>query len=90
MTQPSATLEEIPTPTDVTLAPGQSLIEIVTAAGHAIFVDDSFVGRGPIRVVTVAPGRHIVRTRLNGVERSDVIEIGAGRSMRLSLEQAWK
>jgi CheY-like chemotaxis protein/HPt (histidine-containing phosphotransfer) domain-containing protein len=90
MTQPSATLEEIPTPTDVTLAAGQSLIEIVTAAGHAIFVDDSFVGRGPIRVVTVAPGRHIVRTRLNGVERSDVIEIGAGRSMRLSLEQAWK
>lgn len=89
-TQPSATIETIETPADVTLAPGQSLIEIVTAAGHAIFVDDSFVGRGPIRVVTVTPGRHVVRTRLNGVERSDTLEIGAGRSMRLSLEQAWK
>jgi CheY-like chemotaxis protein/HPt (histidine-containing phosphotransfer) domain-containing protein len=87
---PSALLEPIPMPSDVTLAPEQGLIEIVTAAGHAIFVDDSFVGRGPVRVVTVTPGRHVIRTRLNGVERSDTVEIGAGRSMRLSLEQTWK
>jgi len=88
--QPSATIDEIQVPSDVTLAAGQALIEITTAGGHAIFLDDSFVGRGPLRVVTVAPGRHVVRTRLNGVERTDHLEVGAGHAMRLSLEKAWK
>jgi hypothetical protein len=83
-------LEEIPTPSDDTLAPNQALIEVLTSGGHAIFVDDNFVGRGPVRVITVTPGRHQVRTRLNGVERTDPVEVGAGRSLRLSLEQAWK
>jgi hypothetical protein len=83
-------IEEIPVPPDVALQPGQALIEVLTGGGHAIFLDDSFVGRGPIRVITVPPGRHVVRTRLNGVERSDPIEVGAGRSLRVSLEQAWK
>ncbi|MGC4069671.1 MAG: response regulator [Polyangiaceae bacterium] len=89
-TQPEAVIDEIPTPSDVTLAPGQALIEVVTAGGHAIFVDDTFVGRGPVRVVTVTPGKHQVRTRLNGIERRDWIEVGAGRSMRLSLAPTWK
>jgi hypothetical protein len=40
--------------------------------------------------VTVTPGRHVVRTRLNGVERTDHLEVGAGHAMRLSLEKAWK
>jgi len=85
-----ARTEEIPVPADVLLQPNQALIEVLTGGGHAIFLDDSFVGRGPVRVVTVQPGRHIVRTRLNGVERSDAIDVGAGRSLRLSLEEAWK
>ncbi len=86
----SAKVEEIPVPADVALSPGQALIEVTTGGGHAIFVDDSFVGRGPVRVITVQPGRHVVRTRLNGVERSDSIDVGVGRSLRLSLEQTWK
>jgi CheY-like chemotaxis protein/HPt (histidine-containing phosphotransfer) domain-containing protein len=89
-TLPEAVIDAIPTPGDVTLAPGQALIEVVTAGGHAIFVDDTFVGRGPVRVVTVTPGKHQVRTRLNGIERRDWIEVGAGRSMRLSLAPTWK
>jgi CheY-like chemotaxis protein len=86
----SATIEEIPLPAEVTLPSGQGLIEVITGGGHAIFVDDSFVGRGPVRVIAVQPGRHLVRTRLNGVERSDPVDVGAGRSLRVSLEQAWK
>lgn len=86
----AAQIEEIPVPADVALQPGQALIEVLTGGGHAIFLDDSFVGRGPVRVITVQPGHHVVRTRLNGVERSDPIDVGAGRSLRVSLEQAWK
>jgi hypothetical protein len=87
---PSAVLKDTPAPSDISLAPGQALIEVATGGGHAIFVDDAFVGRGPIRVITVAAGRHTLRTRLNGVERNDPVEISPGRLLRVSLEQAWK
>ncbi|HEY5957054.1 MAG TPA: hypothetical protein VIV60_10895, partial [Polyangiaceae bacterium] len=86
----SAVLQDNPAPSDVSLAPGQALVEVLTGGGHAIFVDDAFVGRGPIRVITVAAGHHTLRTRLNGVERNDSIEISPGRLLRVSLEQAWK
>jgi hypothetical protein len=83
-------VQEGPAPPDITLAPGQALIEVSTGAGHAIFVDDAFVGRGPVRVITVGAGRHNLRTRLNGAERSDNVDVSAGRLLRVSLEQAWK
>lgn len=86
----SASIEEIPVPSNVTLKPGEALIEVTTGGDHAIFVDDTFVGRGPVRVIPVANGRHIVRTRLNGAERSDPVDLTPGRALRLSLEQAWK
>ncbi|HMA94623.1 MAG TPA: hypothetical protein VKP30_18155, partial [Polyangiaceae bacterium] len=87
---PSASIEEIAVPSNVTLRPGEAVIEVMTGGDHAIFLDDTFVGRGPVRVIPVANGRHVVRTRLNGAERSDSVEVGTGRALRLSLEQAWK
>lgn len=80
---------EIPVPPNVVLKPGEGVIEVSTGGDHAVFVDDAFVGRGPLRVVPVNAGHHVVRTRLNGAERSDSIDIIAGRAVRLSLEQAW-
>jgi CheY-like chemotaxis protein len=86
---PDPVIQDLGVPSEPNLTPGQALLEVTTTGGHAIFVDDVFVGRGPVRVITVHAGRHVVRTRLNGTERSDAVDVAAGRSIRLSLERSW-
>ena len=85
-----AELIDIDVPEGVTLPPGKAMLEIVTGGGHAIFVDDHFVGRGPVRLVPLDPGRHVVRTRIGGEERVDAVELQQGRSARLALDKAWR
>ncbi len=88
--QASVSLRPIPVPEGMVVVPGKAMLEVVTGAGHAIFIDDRFVGRGPVRLVPLDPGSHTVRTRINDQERVDTIQLSEGQVARLPLDEAWK
>jgi len=74
-------------PSGVAIAPDKGLIVVKTGGVHSIFVDDEFVGRGPERIVTLAPGVHKVRASLNGEEHTESVNAVAGRAVEVLLER---
>jgi DNA-binding response OmpR family regulator len=74
-------------PSGVAIAPDKGLIVVKTGGVHSIFVDDEFVGRGPERIVTLAPGVHKVRASLNGEEHTESVNAVAGRAVEVFLER---
>ncbi len=81
--------EELPLPDGYTLPAGKALLEIDTGGSHIIYVDGEFVGRGPLRYVTLDPGAHEVKTKLDDRERNDSVNVRAGVRVRLPLAEAW-
>jgi hypothetical protein len=84
---PNAVREAAELPSGVAIAPDKGLIVVKTGGVHSIFVDDEFVGRGPERVVTLAPGVHKVRASLNGEEHTESVNAVAGRAVEVFLER---
>jgi len=83
----NAVREAAELPSGVAIAPDKGLIVVKTGGVHSIFVDDEFVGRGPERVVTLAPGVHKVRASLNGEEHTESVNAVAGRAVEVFLER---
>jgi hypothetical protein len=55
--------------------------------GAEVFVDERPVGVGPLGPVTVDPGEHVVRVRLQGyTEHTEVIEVPRGAQRRLAVD----
>jgi hypothetical protein len=66
-------------PDSVQVAPDKGLIEVNIGADHPIYVDGSFMGRGPMRRLTSDPGKHEVKLRTPDGEQVLSIEVTAGR-----------
>jgi DNA-binding response OmpR family regulator len=57
------TLETLELPRGMEVAPEQGIIEVETSGPDPIYVDDAFVGVGPLRRVAAAAGAHRVEVR---------------------------
>lgn len=55
------------------------LLEVRTAEGLSIYVDDVPVGPGPLRLVPLAAGRHVVRLVQGGKEQEHSVNVQVGR-----------
>lgn len=73
---------ELGLPDGISVAPDKGLLEINTAGGHKIYVDDVFIGRGPVRRIPLKAGSHSVVLRLDGDEDKASVEVLAGRRVR--------
>jgi len=83
-------VERLPLPPGVNVAAGQGLLEVDTGGNHVIYVDGVFVGRGPLRRVTLPSGRHEVRVSLGSQKHEQSLEVPKGARVRLPLEEVWK
>lgn len=73
---------ELGLPDGITVAADKGLLEINTAGGHKIYVDDVFIGRGPVRRIPLKAGSHSVVLKLDGDEDKASVEVLAGRRVR--------
>lgn len=55
------------------------LLEISSGAGHAVYVDGVFVGRGPTRRIPVAAGHHDVALTLDGETITSSLDVPRGK-----------
>lgn len=78
-------IEELALPPGVPLAADKGLLEIEIVDKDAIYVDGTFVGRGPQRRVPVDPGTHEVKLRKPGEEQTFSVEVKRGSRTRVSL-----
>jgi hypothetical protein len=72
-------------PAGMALGAGKGVLKVVTSGAHAIYVDGEFAGRGPVRIVPLEPGKHEVKTRLEGEEHTYSAEVKAGRLTRFAV-----
>jgi hypothetical protein len=81
-------VESLPLPPGIELAAGKGLLEISISEKDAIYVDDTFVGRGPLKRVPLEPGEHSVKLRKPGEEITHSVKIEAGTRTRLFQEES--
>lgn len=86
----SVKAEDLPLPPGEPVAKDKGMLEVDTGGRQAIYVDNVFVGHGPLRRITLDPGKHEVRTKLDGRERVDHVTVSQSRRARLPLAPAWK
>lgn len=75
-------------PEGLTVPPGKGLLEVDSGGQHKLYVDNVFVGRGPLRRIPIDPGSHQVQTQLDGVEEVHEVSVNAGRRARLELTES--
>jgi hypothetical protein len=76
---------DLPLPPGVVITKSKGLLEVETGGKQAIYVDDVFVGRGPMRRVPLEPGSHNVELR-DGVKiQRHSVNIVQGRRARMTL-----
>jgi hypothetical protein len=80
--------EELDAPAGVQLAPGQGIIEVEVAGADPIYVDDAFVGLGPLRRVSAPAGTHQVEVRSPTAPRHVAVTLTAGKRARVTAPQA--
>jgi DNA-binding response OmpR family regulator len=85
---PTLKLEELAIPAGVDLGPNRGLIDIVGQEGDALYVDETFVGRGPGRSVPVTAGHHEVRITRGDTVQKMSLELGVGKRLRVTLPPA--
>lgn len=81
-------LAELDLPEGLTVPPGKGLLEVDSGGQHKLYVDNVFVGRGPLRRIPIDPGSHQVQTQLDGVEEVHEVSVNAGRRARLELTES--
>jgi hypothetical protein len=82
-----AVIQDLELPKGISVANGKGLLEVDTGDKHSIYVEDVFIGRGPLRSMPVASGEHQVRLSLGGREVEARVRVQAGRRTRFSLEK---
>jgi hypothetical protein len=81
-------IEDLPVPAGLALGADKGVLKLVTPDAHSLYVDGEFAGRGPVRIVPLAPGKHMVKTRFDGEEKSYEANVQAGRMTRLTISVA--
>jgi DNA-binding response OmpR family regulator/HPt (histidine-containing phosphotransfer) domain-containing protein len=77
------TSEELDAPAGIQLAPGQGILEIEAAGAEPIYVDDAFVGLGPLRRVSAPAGAHKIEVRSPAAPRHADVTLTAGKRTRI-------
>jgi DNA-binding response OmpR family regulator len=77
--------EDLGLPPGVPLSNDKGLLEIDIGEKHAIYVDGTFVGRGPMRRVPLGAGSHEVVLKTPEGDISLQASVTVGRRMRVSL-----
>lgn len=85
--KPISTTTEMAMPEGVTLPPGKGLLEVDVGGQHKLYVGEVFVGRGPVRRMSVEPGTHKVKVELDGAQEEYEVGVVAGRRVRLQLTE---
>src|SRR5690606_20169382 len=75
-------------PDGLSVPPGKGLLEVDSGGQHKLYVDNVFVGRGPLRRIPIEPGSHQVQTQLDGVEEVHTVEVAVGRRARLEITES--
>jgi hypothetical protein len=70
-------------PDNIQVAPDSGLLEVSSDGRQKIYVNDVFVGRGPLRRVPLKPGPYSVTLRLDGAEQSYPATVVVGKRTRL-------
>jgi CheY-like chemotaxis protein len=81
-------VEDLPVPAGLALGGDKGVLKIVTSDAHTLYVDGEFAGRGPVRIVPLAPGKHTIKIRFDGAEKSYDANVQAGRMTRLTISVA--
>lgn len=87
-TQEQVAIEDLPVPAGLALGADKGVLKLVTPDAHSLYVDGEFAGRGPVRIVPVPPGKHTIKTRFDGEEKSYEANVQAGRMTRLTISSA--
>jgi DNA-binding response OmpR family regulator/HPt (histidine-containing phosphotransfer) domain-containing protein len=82
------TVEVLDPPAGVQISEGQGVIEVETGGPDPIYVDEAFVGLGPLRRVAAAAGAHRVEVRGAGAPRGADIALVAGKRARITAPAA--
>jgi hypothetical protein len=83
---PAMNVQNLALPDAFDPGPGRGLLEVVTAPADSIYVDGTFVGKGPGRSIPAPAGRHEVKIVRADAEHTTFVELTAGRRIRLGLE----
>lgn len=81
-------IEDLPVPAGLALGADKGVLKLVTPDAHSLYVDGEFAGRGPVRIVPLPPGKHMIKTRFDGEEKSYEANVQAGRMTRLTISAA--
>jgi len=81
-------IEDLPVPAGLALGADKGVLKLVTPDAHTLYVDGEFAGRGPVRIVPLAPGKHTIKTRFDGEEKSYEANVQLGRMTRLTISAA--
>ena len=79
------TAEELGLPPGVPVGNDKGLLEVEVGGSHAVYVDGTFVGRGPTRRIPLAPGPHQVMVKLPAGDTNLGIDLKVGRRTRVAL-----
>ena len=83
-----AKTSDVDLPDGLSVPPGKGLLEVDSGGQHKLYVDNVFVGRGPLRRIPLDPGAHQVQTQLDGTEEVHSVTVIAGRRARLELTES--
>lgn len=86
--QEQVAIEDLPVPAGLALGADKGVLKLVTPDAHSLYVDGEFAGRGPVRIVPLPPGKHTIKTRFDGTEKSYEANVQAGRMTRLTISSA--
>lgn len=86
--QEQVAIEDMPVPAGLALGADKGVLKLVTPDAHSLYVDGEFAGRGPVRIVPVPPGKHTIKTRFDGEEKSYEANVQVGRMTRLTISSA--
>ncbi|MBN2194053.1 MAG: response regulator [Polyangiaceae bacterium] len=83
-TLPEARIEDLDLPPGFIVGEGKALLEVVTGGRESIYIDGTFVGRGPTRRVPLAPGNQEIEIRAEDGSRRQQVILAPGRRARVT------
>jgi DNA-binding response OmpR family regulator len=86
--EPAFGIESKPLPGGIHVTPGHGLLEIEIVEPDAIYVNGTFVGRGPLRRVPLPPGKHTLEVRGERTIEKLEVSVAAGQRTRVAARAA--
>jgi hypothetical protein len=82
---PKIVIEPVDLPPGVDPGPGRGLLDVMGEASDQLYVDGTFVGRGPGRSVPTSAGAHEVKIVRGEMAYSTQVELSAAKRLRVRL-----